>query len=57
MQNPKHTNRNSEQYRIIKSVLNSGNHKTSLGNPKRSAGALGFPAARLVKCSGHGALH
>ena len=57
MQNPKHTNRNSEQYQIIKTVLNLGNHTTSLYRLEPSAGALRFPSAGLGTCFGHGALY
>jgi len=44
MNNPKHTNRNSKQYQIIKTVLNLGNHTASLCRPERSAGSLRFPS-------------
>jgi hypothetical protein len=57
MQNPKHTNRNSEQYQIIKSDLNLGNHTTSLCRPERITGALRFPSTGLGARFGHGALH
>jgi len=54
MQNPKHTNRNSEQYQIIKSALNLA---TSLCRPERSIRALRFPSAGFGTCFGHGMLH